>query len=277
MSVPDPRTTLVRDGVAARALEGIVPARRYVEPRAAVCAADEAPIRQEPEPTARQADQLLHGEPFHVLEEQGGFAFGQAGRDGYVGWVEAAALAPSGPAPTHRVAAPRTWRFTGPDLKAAPCGLLSLNALVLAGEAEGRFVRAGDGWLFTGHLRPVGQRFETDAAGVARRFEGAPYRWGGRDSLGLDCSGLVQQAFYACGRACPRDSDQQLDLGTSVVGDDLARGDLAYWRGHVGVMLDCERLLHANAHHMAVAVEPLEEACARIAAAGGGEASFRRP
>lgn len=277
MSANDPRSLPVRGGVAARELEGRVPAARYVQPRPVVCAADEAPLRREPGAAAAQVDQLLHGEPFGVLDEVDGFAFGQAGRDGYVGWVEVAALAPAGPAPTHRVGALRTWRFTRPDLKSAPRGLLSLNALVSAGEAQGRFVRAGEGWLFARHLRAVGEAFETDAAGVAERFLGAPYRWGGRDSLGLDCSGLVQQALYACGRACPRDSDQQQSLGREVARDELARGDLAFWRGHVGILLDGSRLSHANAHHMAVTAEPLDDACARVSAAGGGEAVFRRP
>ncbi len=107
-------------------------------------------------------------------------------------------------------------------------------------------------------------------------FLGAPYLWGGRDSLGLDCSGLVQQALYAVGAACPRDTDQQALLGESVPRSELARGDLVFWRGHVGMMLDETRLIHANAHHMAVAIEPLSAAVARIAGKGGGEPTAMR-
>jgi cell wall-associated NlpC family hydrolase len=121
-------------------------------------------------------------------------------------------------------------------------------------------------------LSPIGV-FETDPAGVAERFLGAPYQWGGRESLGLDCSGLIQQALYACGRACPRDSDQQAALGQPAPRESLRRGDLVFWRGHVGMMLDEARMIHANAFHMGVSIEPLAEALSRIGPATG----FRRP
>jgi len=144
-------------------------------------------------------------------------------------------------------------------------------------EANGRFLRAeGSGWFAADHLSPVGV-FAEDMAAIAEQFLGAPYLWGGRESLGLDCSGLVQQALFACGRACPRDSDQQALLGTATRADALRRGDLVFWRGHVGMMLDAARLLHANAHHMAVAVEDLAAAMARIEAGGGGRpTAYRR-
>ena len=119
--------------------------------------------------------------------------------------------------------------------------------------------------------------FVPDPVAVAERFVGAPYLWGGRESLGLDCSGLVQQALFACGHACPRDSDQQQALGRAVDGGALQRGDLVFWKGHVGLMVDGERLLHANGHHMMTVIEPLAGAVARIAAAGVGEpTAYRR-
>ena len=264
------------DGAAFADREGVVPAARYVAPRPCVCAAWEAPILSAPDPDAEQVDQLLHGEPFAVLGARDGYAYGEAGRDGYVGWVREPALAPGAGAPTHRVVALRTYVFSAPALKSTPRGQLSLNALLTGGASEGGFLAAADGWVWAAHLAPVGERFETEAAGVAERHLGAPYRWGGRDSLGLDCSGLVQQAFYACGRGCPRDSGEQSALGRAISRPEAGRGDLAFWRGHVGLMLDGDRIIHANAHHMAVAVEPLGAATARIAEAGGGEPHFRR-
>ena len=275
----DPRDTLLRDGVAGAELEGMIPADRFVEAREMQVTAFVAPVRRAPAADAEQLDQLLFGETFEVLEEGGGFALGQATRDGYVGYVDVEALSEPVLAPTHRVAALRSYLFADPDIKSAVRGLVSLNALVTVEASEGRLVKvARGGWMAASHLAEVGSRFETDWAGVAERFLGAPYLWGGRESLGLDCSGLVQQALYACGRACPRDTDQQRALGVEVERSALRRGDLAFWRGHVGIMLDDARLFHANAHHMAVAVEPLEDAIARIGAAGGGEPiAFRRP
>ncbi len=171
------------------------------------------------------------------------------------------------------MAALRTYVFADPSIKARASGPLSMNALVRVEAREGRFAKLeGEGWVVEDLLSPIGQ-FEIDPADVAVRYLGAPYLWGGRESLGLDCSGLIQQALYACGRACPRDTDQQQALGEPVEQPALWRNDLVFWRGHVGIMLDAHTLLHANAHHMMVAQEPLAEAIARIEAAGAGRRS----
>lgn len=274
----DPRLTPLRDGVASRALEGALEAEVYLDPRPMVCAAPAAGIRAAADPGAEQVDQLLFGEIFEVVEDEaGGFVWGQARRDGYVGFVEAASLAPMGPAPTHRIAAIRTYAFAQPSIKSRALGPLSINSLVTVEAEEGRLRKvAGSGWIAAGHLAPVGA-FETDPAAVAERFLGAPYLWGGRESLGLDCSGLVQQSLFACGKACPRDTDQQQALGRAIARQDFARGDLVFWKGHVAIGLDAQRIIHANAHHMMVAIEPLDEAITRIVAAGSGEpTAFRR-
>jgi cell wall-associated NlpC family hydrolase len=275
----DRRTTLARPDLADMRLEGQVRAERFADVRAAVCAATVAPIRAAADDASEQQDQLLFGEGFDVLDETGGWSWGQACRDGYVGFVRSDLLAPRGEAPTHRIRAPRTWAYARADMKSAALTMLSMNALVRPGEAENGFLHIeGAGWVYGGHLARVGE-FEADPVAVALGFQGSPYLWGGRDSQGVDCSGLVQQAFYACGRFCPRDTDQQLELFSEPAPlSELSRGDLIFWRGHVGVMIDHERLLHANAFHMAVAVEPLAAAVARIKSSGSGElVALRRP
>jgi len=278
MSAPDRRLTLLRDGLADRRLEGRVAADRFADVIPMQASAPIASIRKAPEPDAEQEDQLVFGERFDVLFETGDFAFGQARRDGYVGYVTRDALSAPLLAPTHRIAALRTYAFSAPDIKSAIVGLYSLNALVTVEATEGRFVRAGRaGWFPTDHLAPIGTG-ETDYVAVAQRFLGAPYQWGGRESLGLDCSALVQQSLAACNRACPRDTDQQRAFFPEVAEVDRRRGDLVFWKGHVAILLDAETILHANAHHMATAIEPLAQAIARIEAAGVGlPLGYRRP
>ncbi|MFZ5719890.1 MAG: NlpC/P60 family protein [Pseudomonadota bacterium] len=267
----DPRVTLWRDGIAARSLEGILEAEVYLDPKAMGCALPAAAIRAAPDANAEQVDQVLFGERFEVLEEEGPWLFGQAARDGYVGFVEAAALGPAGPAPTHRVAAIRTYAFAEASIKSRASGPFSINSLVAVEAIEGKLAKAvGAGWMTAAHLSPIGE-FEDDWAAVAERFVGAPYLWGGRESLGLDCSGLVQQALFACGRACPRDTDQQQALGAPIQPSAFGRGDLVFWKGHVAMGIGEGRIVHANARHMATVIEPLDEAVARIAAAAGGE------
>ncbi len=272
----DQRRVLARDGLASARLEGIVAASRYVPTTRRRVVTPVAPLRRAPRLEAEQLSQLLFGETVDVLEVADGFAFAQSGRDGYVGYVDADCLDPAaeptgGTEAALRVAVLRTYAFTEPSIKSLPAGLYSLNALIVPEAREGRFVKARTGgWFIEEHLAPL-DRFETDPVAVAERFIGTPYLWGGNESLGLDCSGLVQQALRACGLACPRDSDQQMALGRPIDPDQgLMRGDLVFWRGHVGFLADSNALLHANGHHMAVVVEPLDAAIARIDAAGSG-------
>lgn len=274
--MPDPRLTLARDGTAARALEGIVQADRYVDTQLRQARLPAVALRREPSPAAEQLDQLLFGELFEVLDEADGWAFGQARRDGYVGYVAAEALTAPGAAPTHTVRALRTYGFSAPSIKAAPVGLYSMNAPVAEEAREGRFVKTSAGWIVEEHLAAIGED-APDYVAIAERFVGTPYQWGGRESLGLDCSGLVQQALYAGGLACPRDSDQQMGLGEPMAAGALRRGDLMFWRGHVAMLTSPTEIIHANAFHMAVVIEPLTEAVARISSRGGGEPTgYRR-
>lgn len=272
----DPRVLPLRGGLAARRLEGLVEAERFVDPALMQAIRPATGVYVSPEQGAEQVDQLLAGERFEVLEIVDGLALGQVRRDGYVGYVAAEALAPAGQPPTHRLAVRLSYAFAEPDIKAPASGPFSMNALMTPGEVIGSFSLIEHGWMRTSHFVPVGV-FETDPAAVAERFLGAAYRWGGREGSGLDCSGLVQQALFACGRACPRDSDLQEGLGHAVEPAELRRGDLVFWTGHVAMMLDEARIVHANGFHMAVAIEPLAEAVARIEAAGAGPpVAYRR-
>ena len=272
----DPRLPLARPDLAAAALQGVVRAGRFAAARAMRVIVPCTALRAAGAAGAEQVDQLLFGESFDVLDQADGFAWGQARRDGYVGFVDAAALSGQALAPTHHVSALAAFAFATPSIKSAPFGPLSLNALATVETEDGPFANiAGAGWVHRGHLAPIG-RFQSDPAAVANSHLGAPYLWGGRSSHGLDCSGLIQQALYACGLACPRDTDMQSALGSAAPPDALRRGDLVFWRGHVGMMLDPEMLIHANAHHMAVAAEPLAQAVARIDAGGAGQPSAYR-
>ena len=273
----DPRTTPARPDLAARHLMGQVAAARFVDGTELEVRDAQAPMRREPSPDAPLDTEALHGERVMVYDENGeGWCWGQLGSDGYVGWVPANALRPPGPPPTHRVAALRTFVFPGRSIKAPPLDALSLGSRLAVKTPQrddpGELTDLASGFCIpTRHLAPIDSK-EPDFVAVAERFVGVPYLWGGKTSLGIDCSGLVQIALTASGIACPRDSDmQQRALGATLPIDDLARlrrGDLIFWKGHVAIVRDRQSIVHANAFHMAVAVEPIEEALRRIAEAG---------
>jgi len=285
MAAFDPRVTPARTDLAARHLEGKVAARRYVEGRVMEIIAPQAPLRGEPRPDAPLLTEALFGERVTIYDENAeGWSWGQLAGDNYVGWLPAAALVPPGPAPTHRVAAIRTLVFSGPDIKTPPVEALPFGSkLAVARFADRMAVTPAGAFIPAAHLKPAGAD-EADFVAVAERFLGVPYLWGGKTALGLDCSGLVQIALAACGVSCPRDSDMQeaamvATMGAAITTADLSqlkRGDLVFWKGHVAIVHDRGGLLHANAFHMAVAIEPIAEALARIRAAGSEITSVRR-
>ncbi|AWN40966.1 NlpC/P60 family protein [Methylobacterium durans] len=264
----DPRLTPARPDLADIALRGLVEAAAYVEGVPRRICAPSAPLRRAPRADSGIDTEAVMGDSVNVYEVKDGFAYVQLVHDGYVGYLPAEAIGPAEPPPTHRVRALRTFLYPAPDLKRPHRGHLGLGAAFAALEREGDYLRlAEESFVFAPHCESVAWR-EPDFAATAERLVGTPYLWGGRTSLGLDCSGLVQLALELAGLPCPRDADQQeRALGRPLPLEDLGslhRGDLVFWRGHVGLMLDAERLIHANGHHMAVAVEPLAVAVARI-------------
>tara|TARA_R110002051_G_scaffold259449_5_gene319164 strand:+ start:252086 stop:252937 length:852 start_codon:yes stop_codon:yes gene_type:complete len=265
----DPRLTPARPDLAAAHLKGQVEAERFVEPVDRQAIAASVPIRRTPEPHGAVDDQLLAGDIFALLEEKDGWGWGYSRADGFVGWVELLALSEDVEPVDHRVTALRTYAFSEPDLKSEPNLLLSLNCSFRAGRRESRYVEAiGLGWVFTPHAAPLDEHAD-DFVAVAESFLGAPYLWGGKESLGLDCSGLVQMALLATGIPVPRDSDQQ-EAHLAASWTDVTqsptreRGDVVFWPGHVGIMTDSEHLLHANGHWMDVTLEAFDEAEQRI-------------
>jgi cell wall-associated NlpC family hydrolase len=262
----DRRLTPVRPDLADERLRGRVEVPRYSAGTAMRVVAPSAPLRREPRPDAALDTEALMGEAAVIYDEDEGWAWGQLQSDGYVGYIPSAALAPSGPEPTHQVSVPRTFVYPAANLKVPPLHFLSLGAGVAVTAAEGDYARlASGGFVYAAHLR-ARDEFAADFVTVAERLVGAPYLWGGKTSLGLDCSGLVQLALGAAGILAPRDTDmQQAALGEQLTDHgSLRRGDLVFWKGHVGVMLDNERLIHANGYHMQIAVEALREAEQRI-------------
>ncbi|GLK79325.1 C40 family peptidase [Methylopila turkensis] len=280
MTTPfDRRLTPARPDVAAAHLRGQVEALRFVEGERRRVAVGHAGLRRAPQPDASLETEALFGEEVVVYDELEGWAWAQLSGDGYVGYMPSAALsAELGSGPTHRVAALRTLLFPEPSIKVPPLDALSTGARLNVVASEGRFVTLDTGaFAIARHLAPL-DAVETDAAAVAERFIGVPYLWGGRTSLGLDCSGLVQTALAACGVAAPRDADmQERAVGRPIELSEARRGDLLFWKGHVAMLRDERTLVHANAFHMATALEPLDAAIARILASDGPVTSVRRP
>ncbi|MDB5656575.1 MAG: hypothetical protein JWQ94_4188, partial [Tardiphaga sp.] len=267
--------------LAAKYLEGKVEAARFVDGEAFEVMDGLAPVRREPFSGAALDTQALKGERVTVYDRNDdGWAWGQLNGDGYVGWLPDLALYRPGPAVTHKVTALRTFAFPGPSIKLPPVDTLPLGARISVARFHEAFAVTSEGHCVPkSHVAEL-DAFETDFVAVAERFVGTPYLWGGKSSLGIDCSGLVQIALTAAGTGCPRDSDMQengLGRALSVAeAEHLQRGDLMFWKGHVAIVRDAETIVHANAHHMATAIENTKDAITRIKAAGSNVTTVKR-
>ncbi|OCO98787.1 MULTISPECIES: NlpC/P60 family protein [unclassified Ensifer] len=281
--LPDRRLNAYRSDLAEIALRGLVEAERYVEGVPARLSAPVTPLRARPDVACGTDTEGLYGESVRVLDTADGWAWVKADLDGYVGYIPQAALVEQSPAPTHIVTVPRTFVYIGADLKFPQVFALSMGSRVaVTGETETRgtryFLLQGGHAIVANHCAPVGQAVSDDYVAVATRFLETPYLWGGRSGFGIDCSGLVQTSMLLAGRTVERDSDMQAArLGSPIDRDELRRGDLVFWKGHVAVMEDERTLIHANGHTMTVAHEGLEEAIARIGWLYGQPTGYRRP
>jgi cell wall-associated NlpC family hydrolase len=274
----DRRTTPARPDLAAEHLRGRVEAARFVVGSKRTVIDPQAPVRCAPTFDAELMTEALMGEIITVYEQnEEGWSWGQLDGDGYVGYVPTAALGTPGSAATHQVAAVRTLIFPGPSIKLPPTAALSFaSAVTITGVTDNLAVTESGGCVPVRHLAPYGA-IGPDFVATAERFASVPYLWGGKTSFGIDCSGLVQLALSAAGIVCPRDSDmQEAVVGQRIVISNLQRGDLIFWKGHVAIVRDNATLIHANAFHMAVAVEPIAEAIERIKAAGSVVTGARR-
>jgi len=286
LTARDARLHAFRSDLADARLKGEVAADRFVAGRPARVTTPVAGMRKAPRPDAGVNTQLLFGDDVLVFEEAEGWAWIQAERDGYVGYVAETSLGGRIHAPTHVVIVPRTFLYPGPDLRFPIAGQLSMGSTVtVTGITETRgthyAVLTSGETLIAGHVRPVGD-IAADYVAVAETFLGTPYLWGGVSGFGIDCSGLVQLAMRMTGKEVLRDSDMQaasigepLDPGPDFSG--LRRGDLVFWKGHVAIMTDAQTMIHANGHTMLVSREGLKDAVARIGYLYGGPTGFRRP
>ncbi len=208
--------------------------------------------------------EILFGESVEILETvSDNLVYAHTCRDDYTGYIRTESLADDVIAPSHKISAPLAHIYERPDFKSLMIGALSFQSFIAIdpdqSEENGFIKTLGWGWVWKEHII-AHDVFKTDHTSIAERFLHTPYLWGGRSVFGLDCSALVQLSMIACGRRCPRDSHmQEKQLGTDIPRDNLSRGDLVFFKGHVGIMVGQNNILNATARHMQTCVENLSD------------------
>ncbi|MEJ6396831.1 C40 family peptidase [Yoonia sp. 208BN28-4] len=270
----DRRLTPANGRVAALHLQGHVAADAFVAGEK--CNVQTAVADLCASPNGSRDRQLLMGAAVTVFEDRNGWSFLQTEADGYVGYLRSDALGPR-TVPSHFVSTPATHVYESEAFKSRDLMVLSFGSKLTVTDERAKFFETPYGYVPKKHLRPLERPF-ADPVTIAQLFFGVPYLWGGNSVRGIDCSGLVQAALMSCGIYCPADSDMQRAETGALLDDGarLARGDLMFWKGHVGMMVDEDVMIHANAHHMAVVYEPIKDAIIRIKAQGDGDVLARK-
>lgn len=263
----DPRVNAFRPDLADASLRAFVKAKTYAEPSLYQCVRGVVPLWKTPQEDAVRVSEIRYGEFLDVLElRDDGYAWVQNRNDRYVGYIDAeGTLSQTIAAMMNRISAMATFVYVEPDVKSSVLDRLTLGSFVsLDGEAGNFYPLASGGYVFKDHVAPADEVLCRDYVFTAGQLLNAPYLWGGRTPLGVDCSGLVQLVLDLAGIDSPRDSDQQREL----FGHPLPchwrdvmwkRGDLIFFEDHVGIMADADHLIHASPERMLVAVEPLAQ------------------
>ena len=265
----DKRLNAWRDDLADRTLQNQVHSNRFVDAKIQQVITPTLSLRREADYTSPQNNELLFGDRVKVFDENKGWSWVQNCRDNYVGFCPSDGLSEVGNDATHQVSCLRTILFPQPDFKSCPVHYLSMTSTVAVVQTTDKYSQIESGeWIYSQHLAKTNE-FESDFVATAQKFLGTPYLWGGNNSLGIDCSGLVQIALRRAGMDVLRDSDMQEEtIGKEIHYDNdtsnLELGDLIFWKGHIGIYCANDMLLHANATDMMVSSKPFKDTCAHI-------------
>ena len=229
------------------------------------------PMRSEPNETSELETECLFGETLTIFDKYLDWYYCKLSTDNYCGWVQKHNLGKIIPS-SHRIVSNRTFLFKDSDVKSGCINYLPLGAQVCVKDIDKGWAKVylfdNNNYKFayipSNHIIKIGDTVN-DWVSIAEKLIGTPYVWGGRNSIGLDCSALLQLSYQTNGENIPRNSNDQSLLKKEIINNQnmLERGFAVFWKGHVGIMVDKLNCIHANAFHMEVSREPLVDIKAR--------------
>ena len=272
----DRRITAIRKDIASDYFKGLIKRKKFVEGVKHTVISNYSPLHSSKSSTI--SSQLLFGEQVYVFDQSNGWSWVQGMRDGYVGYTPSKNLKKQRIKSSHKVSSLRTFVYSSSNIKSDVITYLSLNSLVLISDRRNNFVKIKNlGWCFKNDFEKI-SKSNFNIVELSKKYLGTPYLWGGRDSMGIDCSGLVLNIMQMNCINFPRDTDLQESFVTKSIKyeKNLRAGDLVFWKGHVAMMVDKKNIIHANAFHMITNIEPLQTVKKRILKENGKVVKYGR-
>ncbi|MGL5635938.1 MAG: NlpC/P60 family protein [Bacteroidales bacterium] len=217
------------------------------------------PLRAAADEGAEQLTQILFGELFYIIEKMDRWVCIRNVADNYEGWVDKKMITPIDQLEfTRLLQAPLSF-ITEPLAKAQSAGenmYLPMGAFIRDYDRTSETFKVADSVYSVPRAVVEQTPTEKSVTGlmhIAKRLLNAPYQWGGKTILGIDCSGLTQIAYRMEGINIPRDARQQIQHGLAIHSlGDAKTGDLIFFATaddkvkHVGIYVEPFKILHAS-------------------------------
>jgi len=222
-------------------------------------------IYEKPKQYSKLSSQMLYGEKFKILENKGHWLKIKTNYDNYTGYIRKKKFLIKEFVPRFKVSSKKTEIFTKKNKKLIKTNrFLFFASRIKKIEENKNFIEfEKNKWIKKKHLKKI-KFFENNSNKIFKLFLNSKYLWGGKTSDGIDCSSLIQIYFFYNGVFFPRDTKDQIKYCKKKIKKKFTKGDIIFWKGHVGACLNQIKFIHAYGPRKKVLIMPTNETIQHI-------------